>query len=101
MDDKDREIERLKGRIEGMEAVKDTRVNPGRILAWLVLGGLGIVLAVIVFGAMIPSQTDADKQALLEQQIAGACDLKWTKTEEKAAECRTREYLERAPKVLH
>lgn len=88
-------------RLEGMEAVKDTRVNPGRILAWLVLGGLGVFLAVIIFGAMIPSQTDAEKQALLEQQIAGACDLKWTKTEERAAECRAREYLERAPKALH
>ena len=66
-------------------------------LAALAIGG---VLVMALIGSNVPEETAKQKLAKLDQQVAGACDLKWTKTEEAAAACREREYALRAPRVL-
>lgn len=100
MDDKDIEIARLQGKIEGMKAAETGRINPGRILAWLILGGLLILIGVLAVGTLAPKETDQQRAERIATGINAACDLKWTKTEAAAAECRRQELARRMDEGL-
>lgn len=100
MDDKDIEIARLQGKIEGMKAAENGRINPGRILAWLVLGGLALLVGVLAVGTLAPKETDQQRAERIAASINAACDLKWTKTEEAAADCRRQETARRIDEGL-
>lgn len=105
MDDKDREIERLKGRIEGMEAASGAKPRrkadgdrPNRVGIIILLVAL-VAVGFIVY-ANVTKETDEHRAQRIATSINATCDPKYTGSEQAAGECRLREFQRRADEII-
>lgn len=107
MDDKDLEIARLKGRIEGMEAAQGKRpppsegeVSTGRAFRFVALLVGAIIIGFLVYSAAKPKESDEQRAQRIATSINATCDPKWTGSEEAAGECRLREFQRRSDEIV-
>ena len=105
MDDKDREIERLKGRIQGMEAASGTKPRrksdgdrPNRV-GIIILMVVLVAVGFIVY-ANVTKETDEQRAQRIATSINATCDPKYTGSEQAAGECRLREFQRRADEII-
>lgn len=93
LDEKDLEIARLKGQLEVAGRRPSVAVGTLNVVGTLVALAAAIIAVLAWFGSQpgVGPRTPSERLAIWEQQIAGACDLKWTKTEEARSACVVRE----------
>lgn len=64
-DEKDLEIARLQGRLDGMAVARQRGFSPGRFLAWLVLIALIVVVGLAVIGVAVRPTPEERADAIM------------------------------------
>lgn len=104
-DEKDLEIARLRGQIEGMQQAsgkpakaKRDGDKPNRVGIIILIVVLALVGFIIYANAT--AETDEQRARRIAASINATCDPKWTGSEEAAGECRLREFQRRADEII-